>query len=304
MPPIGIIIITYNSGEEIGACLDAALATGSDILVIDNASSDDTLVEIQRRNVRFIANKQNRGFAAAANQGYTDLKNPYLLLLNPDTVLLTSLEPLRAACDLPGCAGAGGKLLDENGHMQAGFMARQLPTAGALVLEAILLNRAWPNNPINRRYRLLDRDYSKQFAVEQPAGAFLMVRRNVWQEVGGLDEDFYPIWFEDVDFCKRIQQHGYLLNYVPEAVIRHTGGHSIPQLSVEMRRYYWYRSLLRYSAKHFHRLSFGVVCAAIVLGSIVRGMVESAVERSFKPVAGYGRVIRLAGRSMFCGFRP
>jgi len=303
MSPIGIIIVTYNSVDEIGACLDAVLDTEADIVVVDNASADGTVELVRRREVRLVANGQNRGFAAAVNQGFAVLNNPYILLLNPDAVVLSGLEAMRAACDLPDSAGAGGRLLDANGQPQVGFMARELPTAATLVLEMILLNRIWPNNPINRRYRLLGRDYTVQFPVEQPAGAFLMVRHSVWEDLGGLDEDFHPLWFEDVDFCKRIHQRGWRLYYVPEAVARHKGGHSIPQLRVEMRLVYWYRSLLRYSAKHFHRGAFGAVCAAVVLGSIVRGIAESALQRSFKPAAAYGRVIRLAAGCLFFGFR-
>ncbi|MBS1854095.1 MAG: glycosyltransferase family 2 protein [Acidobacteria bacterium] len=304
MAPIGIIIVTYNSAAEIGPCLDAAAPTGADIVVIDNASQDATREEVRRRNIRLIANAENRGFASAVNQGFAALSNPYILLLNPDAVLLSSLEPLRAACDLPGSAGAGGCLVDAGGRPQIGFMARRLPTPAVLVLESLLLNRLWPNNPVNRRYRLLGRDYSTQFPVEQPAGAFLMVRRGVWEQVGGFDEGFHPLWFEDVDFCSRIKQGGWILYFVPQGTARHIGGHSIPRLAVEMRRFYWYRSLLRYSFKHFGRSAHGVVCAAVMIGSILRGIGESVLEGSLKPFASYGRVIRLAGRCLVSGVRP
>src|SRR5579863_10246195 len=102
-----------------------------------------------------------------------------------------------------------------------------------------------------------------------------MVRRAVWQELGGFDECFFPLWFEDVDFCRRLADRGYCLYYVPGAVSKHTGGHSIQRIAVEMRRFYWYRSLLRYSARHFHQWSFRVVCLAVLLGSILRMFVET-----------------------------
>src|SRR4051794_25980972 len=135
MAAIGIIIVTYNSGAEIGACLDAAMRTDADIVVVDNASEDSTIAEIERRGVQLIANRENRGFAAAVNQGFAVLNTDYVLLLNPDSVLLTGLEPLREACDLPGSAGAGGRLLDVNGQPQNGFMIRQLPSPATLVME-------------------------------------------------------------------------------------------------------------------------------------------------------------------------
>lgn len=298
---IGIIIVTYNSASEIGACLDAAAQSGAEILVVDNASSDATLAEVSSRNVRFIANKTNRGFAAAINQGVSALNCSYIVFLNPDVTLHTGLEPLRHACSLPGVAGASGQLLDARGRPQTGFMVRRLPTPGALVLESLLLNRIWPGNPVNRRYRALDLDYSKDLQVEQPAGAFFMVRRSVWEELGGLDERFFPVWFEDVDFCRRIWDRGMILRYLPEVVASHTGARSISSLALEMRRFYWYRSLLQYSAKHFSPSRFRLVCLAVVTGSILRGIGESARQKRLKAIAVFSKVVRLAWHSFWSG---
>jgi GT2 family glycosyltransferase len=169
-------------------------------------------------------------------------------------------------------------------------------------LEAVLLNRIWPDNPVNRRYRCLALDYSTRLAVEQPAGAFFMVRRAVWQELGGFDEGFFPLWFEDVDFCRRLADRGYYVYYVSEAVARHTGAHSIPHLTVEMRRVYWYGSLLRYSAKHFRGRAFRAVCLAVVTGSFLRSIAESILERSLKPMAAYWKVVRVASRCFLFGW--
>ena len=299
MAEIGIVIVTYNSANEIGECLDAALATGSEILVVDNASADATVAEVTRRGIPVIANETNRGFAAAVNQGFRALHCPYVLLLNPDAVIRTPLEPLRKACDEPGVAGACGQLVGADELPQRGFNIRRLPTPAALILEALLLNRVWPENPVNRRYRFLDWDSSARLKVEQPAGAFLMLRRAVWEELGGLDEGFFPLWFEDVDLCCRLRDRGFGLFYIPEVVAVHTGGHSIPGLPVEKRVNYWYRSLLRYSVKHFRPVAHWAVCLAVVTGSFLRGIAESALHCSFKPIGVYGRVATLAGRSLF-----
>jgi GT2 family glycosyltransferase len=301
MAEIGIIIVTYNSATEIGRCLDNVISQDVEVVVVDNASTDSTVAEVRRRNVRLIANGENRGFAAAVNQGFAVLDCTYVLLLNPDAAIQSSLIPLRDACDLPGSAGAGGRLVDSKGSPQTGFMVRGLPTPAALVLEALVLNRVWPGNPVNRRYRNLGRDYSAFSEAEQPAGAFLMVRKAVWQELGGLDERFVPLWFEDVDFCRRIRDRGYRLYYVPEAVAIHTGGHSIPRLPVEMRSFYWYRSLLRYSAKHFRPAAFRVVCLAVATGAVFRSIAELAQGRGWRPLTGYARVVRLAGRGLVLG---
>jgi N-acetylglucosaminyl-diphospho-decaprenol L-rhamnosyltransferase len=301
MAGIGIIIVTYNSAAQIGPCLDAAISTGAEIVVVDNASTDATVAEISRHNIRLIANSENRGFAAAVNQGFAVLNSTYVLLLNPDAVVRGSLEPLRQACDLPGSAGAGGCLVDCAGRPQAGFMVRALPTPAALILESLLLNRLWPGNPVNRRYRCLKWNYFVQNEAEQPAGAFLMVRRAIWHELGGLDERFFPLWFEDVDFCRRIRDRGYRLYYVPEALATHSGGHSIANLTLEMRLVYWYCSLLRYSGKHFRPAAFRAVCVAVITGSIFRSIAETVWHRSLRPLAAYAKVVRFAGHGLLSG---
>src|SRR5690349_17095144 len=122
MAEIGIVVVTYNSGGHVGACLDAVRGTGAAIVVVDNGSQDRTCEEVARRGVPIIENGQNRGFATAVNQGVRALDSPYILLLNPDAVLQTGLEALRACCERPSAAGAGGMLLDAAGKPQIGFM--------------------------------------------------------------------------------------------------------------------------------------------------------------------------------------
>jgi GT2 family glycosyltransferase len=297
MPEAGIVIVTHASEAEIGACLDRALETGAEIVVVDNASQDRTCLEVTRRNVRLITNPENRGFAAAVNQGIRALDAPFVLLLNPDARLETRIDVLVECCRQPGVAGAGGKLVDAAGCPQTGFAVRSLPSPAALICEALLLNRLWPGNPINWHYRCLGFDYSTPGDVEQPAGAFLMIRRDVWQELNGFDERFHPLWFEDVDFCWRARQRGYRMRYTPDAVAKHTGGHSIAKISLENRQLYWYRSLLGFAAKHYRSSTSRMVCAAVFLGSIPRMLLGMAVFRSLAPIAIYGKVMGLAGRT-------
>jgi N-acetylglucosaminyl-diphospho-decaprenol L-rhamnosyltransferase len=293
----GIVVVTHESEAEIGACLDHALPTGAEIVVVDNASADRTCQEVSRRGVRLIANSDNRGFAAAVNQGIGALDTPLVLLLNPDALLETSLDALVECCRHPGVAGASGKLVDAAGRPQTGFAVRSLPSPAALICEALLVNRLWPRNPVNWHYRCLGFDYSTPSDVEQPAGAFLMIRREVWQELSGFDERFRPLWFEDVDFCWRSRQKGYRMCYTPKAVAKHTGGHSLAKISLENRQLYWYRSLLGFAAKHYRSSTARMVSAAVFLGSIPRMFWGMAALRSLTPIAVYGKVMALAGRT-------
>jgi GT2 family glycosyltransferase len=298
---VGIVIVTYNSEAEIGPCLDAALVTGAEVIVVDNASSDGTLAQVRRRGADVIANPVNRGFAAGANQGIGAISADFILLLNPDAVLKTSLEPLQAACASAEVGAVGGKLVDLNNAVQAGFTVRRLPTPLVLAFEVLLINRLWPRNSVNWHYRCYDFKYDEPVEVEQPAGAFLMFRRDVWQSLGGLDEAFYPIWFEDVDFCKRLRDHGYHVYYEPRAVATHLGGSSIRKILLEKRELYWYGSLLRYGFKHFGQAHTQLLCLAVIVGSLLRMAMGILIQWSFKPIPVYGRVMRLAAQYMLFG---
>ncbi len=300
MSTAAIVIVSYNSGREIGACLDAALAlTNAEITVVDNASDDDTREQVRCRPVRLIANETNRGFAAAVNQAASSTSRNYVLLLNPDATLVAGIEALVSVCERPTYGAAGGLLVDAQKHPQTGFTVRRFPTAAALCFEALLINRLWPGNPVNWNYRCYDLDLTQAADVDQPAGAFLMFRRDAWVKVGGFDERFRPVWFEDVDFCKRLRDAGFTIGYTPGAVAKHTGAHSMASLTVEKRTIYWYRSLLKYSAKHYSSGYHRMVCVAVMTGSILRILLGIISSRGVQSIAVYGTVMRLAAGSFW-----
>jgi N-acetylglucosaminyl-diphospho-decaprenol L-rhamnosyltransferase len=296
----GVVIVTYNSADIIERCLKSC--GDLPVVVIDNASQDATC-ELVRRHAfaTLIANPGNYGFAGAVNQGVTALDTQLVLLLNPDTELQTPIEELEAACLEPGTGLAAGQLTGVDGQPQRGFTLRRFPHAATLVCEVLGINRLLSANPINRSYRCLDQDFSRPAEAEQPAGAFLMFRREVWQRLGGFDTQFYPLWFEDVDFCKRAHDLGFKIQYVPGVTALHQGGHSIAGLDWQCREVYWYVSLLRYASKHFRPTSFRWVSAAVVLGSLLRTAIGVMTQRSFRPITVYGSIGRLAGRSLISG---
>ena len=268
MSDIQTIIVTWNSSSTIARCLDNC--THLPVTVIDNASTDETVDIVQRYPAVFlICNRENRGFAAAVNQGIARTDADYILLLNPDVELLCSIQPLLQACTTGNTAIAAGRLVNSRGETQKGFTIRRLPSALTLSFEVLGLNRLLPGNPVNRRYRCLDLDLDLPADVEQPAGAFLFFSRKLWQDLDGFDERFFPVWFEDVDFCKRALDRGRI-RYLPSVTARHQGGSSIARLNWCLREQYWYVSLLKYASKHFSGFAFRGVCSAVVLGSALR----------------------------------
>ena len=130
-----------------------------------------------------------------------------------------------------------------------------------------------------------------------------MFRRDVWERLGGFDEEFSPVWFEDVDFCKRLHDHGYHSYYETGAEATHAGGHSIRKILLEKREIYWYGSLLKYCFKHFNWVSTRLLCLAVIVGSFLRMIVGIVAQGSLKPIGIYGRVIVLASRYLLFGPR-
>jgi GT2 family glycosyltransferase len=109
---------------------------------------------------------------------------------------------------------------------------------------------------------------------DQPAAAALMVRRTAFDELRGFDEQFYPAWYEDVDFCRRLKTHGWTVHFMPEARFIHEGGYSAQALGASAFARAYYRNQLRYARKHFTGFGAAAVRASIVAGMLFRTLVR------------------------------
>jgi N-acetylglucosaminyl-diphospho-decaprenol L-rhamnosyltransferase len=279
-----VIIVTHNSGSCIRACLQALVPfQGWKVVMVDNNSTDDTMQEASTcaLEVLTFSNSHNVGFGSAVNQAARVAEGDLLVLLNPDTVAAAgSLDKLADALRADTLGAAGGLLQGADGLPQKGFTVRRLPTIGSMLAEVLLVNRAWPSNPWNVRYRCLDLDYQTAQQVEQPAGACLAVKRQVWDALNGFDEGFFPVWFEDVDFCRRLRDRGWKIVYRPDAIFSHSGGHSVSRLPFRDRQSYWYKNLVRYFAKHHSRAQLGILRVGITAGLLFRALLS---------LTGFGR---------------
>jgi GT2 family glycosyltransferase len=296
------IIVTYNSGDAIWTCLEALTREDCEIVVVDNASHDETVQRVEEfvawHPVRLVANAENLGFAAAVNQGARESSEDVLLVLNPDAIPEPgAVKALLQCLETSGAAATGGALLDNDGQPARGFAFRRLPTLTSLLCEVLLVNQLWPHNPVNRRYRCLDADYSQQQEVEQPAGACLAITRAAWAAVGGFDEQFFPVWFEDVDFCQRLLESGGKVIYCPVARFRHSGGHSVGQLPFRDKQMFWYSNMLRYARKHFSSGQVTTLRAGIIAGMLLRSLAALFGARQAplgETLSAYWTVIRSA----------
>jgi N-acetylglucosaminyl-diphospho-decaprenol L-rhamnosyltransferase len=295
---VAAIVVTHNSAQAVTDCLP--LLKGPDeIVVVDNASLDHTVEAVRHvaPEALLIRNKCNVGFGAAVNQGVRDSSAELIVLINPDAAPMSQMD---SDCAMARRASetkigvVGGKLVGMDGNVQSGFAVRGFPTLATLSFESLGINRIWPSNPINRRYRMAGFDYDKSQPCDQPAGAFMMFRRSVFDELGGFDEGFYPIWFEDVDFCLRASSKGYSNWYEPDCEAVHRGAHSISSLSLPQRHKYWYGSLLRFAKKHYGPLSAAYLRAVVVVGLALRGVASGWGANRRPARRAYFKTMRMA----------
>ena len=277
MPRCSVILVTYNSSAQIEACLRALAPQDCEIIVVDNASEDDTVARVrtlaEEVSLQLLTISRNLGFAGGVNQGVRAASGDVLLILNPDAVAEKgAIDAILACFTTSGASAVGGALLESDGQSAKGFVFRRIPTLTSLLFEVLLVNQAWPGNPVNRRYRCLDADYCKQQPVEQPAGACLAVTREAWNSVQGMDPGFFPVWFEDVDLCKRLLVQRASILYCPGARFHHSGAHSVAQLKFRDQQMFWYENMVRFAGKHLSGASVFFLRLGIFVGMGLRSL--------------------------------
>ena len=128
-----------------------------------------------------------------------------------------------------------------------------------------------------------------------------MFRRSIWDELGGFNESFWPIWFEDVDFCFRAVAAGHKPWFIPQVSASHLGGHSINKVDTSSKQLYWYDNLLRYAELHFGNNAVRILCLAGAIGAIPRALMGMVQERSLRPIGSCFRNLSFLGKRLLLG---
>lgn len=252
---ISVIIVSWNVRDELQRCLTSLQASSLaplDTIVVDNDSHDETaeMVASVFPRVTFIKNATNKGFGAAANRGGRLAKGDILFFLNPDTTLeRETLQHLAERFEhLPKAGVVGTKILNPDGSPQ--HSVRAFPSVASQALILLKIHNFFPRLlPIAQYYRW-DFDYMREQSVDQVMGASFAVRRSVFEKLGGFDEAFW-IWFEEVDFCKRVRDAGWDVVYSPAARIVHEKGKSFARVHPVRREWWFIRSMHHYFWKHY-----------------------------------------------------
>ena len=286
MTDLSILIVTWNSERWIDRCLHSipAACEGLEYEVVVHDNSDN-----------------NIGFAAGTNRAFARSHGRYALLLNPDCELapraLTQLFDFLESH--PHIAAAVPLLVDEKGEAQREFQLRRLPTLGTLAAEVLLLDKVFPRNPATARYRYRDLDLTEPRKIEQPAAAALLIRRDVFEDIGPFDEQFAPAWFEDVDYCRRLAEKHKEVWVVPSAVVRHFGGASLEHMPFGRFVEVWYGNMGRYARKWLGHGEAQALRWIIIGGMMMRwcaaaiGIKPRGIERSVA-MRAYANVLKKA----------
>jgi GT2 family glycosyltransferase len=253
---LSIIIVNYNVKyfieQAIYAVQNALKNIDAEIIVVDNNSIDGSVEMLQQKfpNVILIANKDNKGFSTANNQGIKISKGEYVLLLNPDTVVQedTFEKTIRFMDKHPDAGALGVKMLDGKGNFLP-ESKRGLPTPMVAFYKTFGLSSLFPKSKTFNRYHLGFLDEDKTHEVEVLAGAFMLLRRSVLDKIGLLDEDFF-MYGEDIDLSYRVIKAGYKNYYFPETRIIHYKGESTKKGSLNYVRIF-YQAMIIFAQKHY-----------------------------------------------------
>ena len=226
---IDIIIVSYNCREVLDACLHSLADTPPRrpcrIVVVDNGSTDGTVAQLQALwpQVEVIASSDNRGFAAGNNVGIRASQSPLVLLLNPDTsVPAGAIDALASALDSDrGAAVAGPRIVDADGRAELSFGSMLGPLA-ELRQKLLVVGNDRRVAPI---VTLVDRMTRRMRHPDWVSGACLLIRRDVLEAVGLLDERYF-LYTEDVDLCAAVRARGHTILFAPQASIVHLRGRS------------------------------------------------------------------------------
>ncbi len=297
------ILVNWNAGSQLAEAVTSIAQHHhnfvSSVILVDNASVDDSLAHVEVLTglpfqLHIIRNTENRGFGAACNQGAALANSEFLLFLNPDTRLFEhSLSVPLTFMQRPenvhvGIVGI--QLSDEHNHI-ARSCAR-FPSLGIFLAQALGVNRLPWLRHLTQFMAEWSHDTTQQ--VDQVMGAFFLIRRSLFESLGGFDERFF-VYFEEVDLSLRTRQAGWHSVYLADAQAFHAGGGTSRQVKAH-RLFYSLRSRLLYGFKHFTRWqAWALLVVTLVLEPVSRSvfsLLRGGVQDVRNTLKAYGMLYR------------
>ncbi len=274
---LSIIIVNYNTGNLLRDCLGSIYANANgmpfDVWVVDNSSGDSSPAMVKKTfpKVRLIENRGNVGFSKANNIALSQSDSKYVLLLNPDTLVIGDAidRTVEFMEEHPTVGIAGCKVLNRDRTLQLACR-RSIPTPKVAFFRMVGLSRLFPGSKSMARYNLTFKDANEVQEVDAVSGAFLMARRETIRDIGLLDEQFF-MYGEELDWCLRAKRAGWSVMYYPGAEIIHYKGESTKSNS-RKAAFEFYRAMYLFHKKHFAKdysplfnflVYLGIVCKSV-----------------------------------------
>jgi GT2 family glycosyltransferase len=281
MADLTTIIVSFNAREDLRRCLaslpSAAVRRTACTVVVDNASTDGTpaMVAAEFPDIQLTVNPTNRGFAAGNNQALRDAVTPYVLLLNPDTIVApgafdTMLEWMEGH---PAVSACGPLLRNPDRTLQRTGV--RFPSVWNIFVESLFLDRVFSSTRLFGGHKELYLDPMVPRQVDYVQGSCLLVRTSILAQVGLLDEGFF-MYFEETDWCYRMKERGGRVDICPSAEVVHIGGGTRGHYD-ETRLLHYHRSLLRFFEKHYSRWQGFLVRPVLAVRSLIRLVVWSII---------------------------
>ncbi len=289
---LSIIIVNYNVRYFLEQALlsvqKASTKLATEVFVVDNNSVDDSVRMVAEKfpDVQLIANKDNPGFSKANNQAIRLAKGEYILLLNPDTLVEEdTFDKCVAFMDSHPKAGAlGVKMIDGSGNFLP-ESKRGLPTPMTAFYKTFGFSKFFPKSPVFNRYHLGFLDKDETHEVDVLAGAFMLLRKSVLDEIGLLDETFF-MYGEDIDLSYRVTKAGYQNYYFADTTIIHYKGESTKKGSLNYVKVF-YNAMIIFAKKHFQgekaSLFVGILQFAIYFRAFLT-LLNNFLKKSYLPL--------------------
>lgn len=286
---LSIIIVNYNVRHFLEQCLysveKAIRGIETDVWVVDNASVDDSMEMVREKFpwVKCIDNKDNVGFAKANNQAARASESEYVLLLNPDTVLPEDnlQKALRYMEEHEKCGALGVRMYDGSGNFLP-ESKRGLPTPWVAFYKIFGLSSIFPKSEKFARYHLGHLPDDQNSRVEILAGAYMLMRRDAWNEAGMLDESYF-MYGEDIDLSYSIEKAGFEVHYLADAPIIHYKGESTKKGSLNYV-FIFYNAMLIFAKKHLSK-SYATAFSLLIRVAIYLRAGLSIAKRIVQKVA-------------------
>lgn len=294
---VSVVVVNWNAGEQLNECIESVQTYAGNqldsIVIVDNGSTDGSADAFDTaRNLSIIRAGKNLGFGKACNLGATKNRSEFLLFLNPDAKLFPGTLPAALSfMSQPENAHigiCGVQLVDNSGHVARS--CTRFPTVSAFVAGSLGIDRRFPK----AGHFMTEWDHAETRLVDHVIGAFFLIRRELFEEVGGFDERFF-VYLEDLDFSLRASKAGWKTVFLAEAKAFHAGGGTSQQVKAR-RLFYATRSKILYSFKHFNAIGANVVLFAVVVLELpartVLGLARGSIATVLETWSAYGMLFR------------